>query len=59
MTAGPSVLLSQGLGSGVLNEYNYVRIQETELVSTSSLPGDPGHFPSLVLTSLWVKSIVS
>lgn len=55
MTAGPSVLLSQGLGSGVLNEYNYVGIQETELVSTSSLPGDPGHFPSLVLTSLWVK----
>lgn len=54
VTAAPSVLLSQGLGSGALNEH-ISRNQETNLVSISNLPCDLGHLPALGPTSLWVN----
>ena len=58
MTEGPSVRMSQGLGSGALNEPINGN-QETNLVSTSNLSWDLSHFLSLGLTLLWVTCILS
>lgn len=58
VTAGPSVLLSQDLRPGALNEPINGN-QETNLVSIGNFPCDLGHILSLALTSLWVTCIVS
>ena len=58
VTEGPSVRMSQGLGSGALNEPINGN-QETNLVSTSNLSWDLSHFFSLGLTLLWVTCILS
>lgn len=58
VTEGPFVLMSQGLGSGALNEPLNGN-QETNLVSTSNLSWDRSHFLSLGFTLLWVTCMLS
>ena len=58
MTEGPSVLMSQGLGSGALNEPLNGN-QETNLGSASNLSWGHSHFLSLGLTLLWVTCVLS